>query len=156
MLLKTDRIVRTDEIKCDEFIGAYLAETDLKRQKSNQKNVSVLNQKLKSRATKEEMHGLIDNGTFEILAKCSTDENTSIFELRFVDSIKHGNGGVCYKSRVVAQSYGDEQSATIATKAPKVQRLKQCLLLSLVVSLGHMTVITRDITLAYIQPSTPL
>lgn len=79
-----------------------------------------------------------------------------IFGSRFVDEVEKADRGVRLKSRLISQSYNDKGPAMIATKAPQSQRYVQRLAMCLASSMVNMTVYTRDVTQAYVQPTTRL
>ena len=99
---------------------------------------------------KTELQGLIVDGTFEVVHK-SLVGNSRIFGSRFIDELKYVGDTEKKKSRLVAQNYADVEAASIATKAPTVQRFSQRVALSIAASLPNMKVYTRDVTQAYIQ-----
>lgn len=103
------------------------------------------------KSRRQELDGLIKNGTFIPVDKKDIPEGARVFGSRFIDEIKRAGQGQRRKSRLVAQNYSDEAATTIATRAPTVQRSSQRLLLSLAISVDGMTAFSRDITQAYIQ-----
>lgn len=121
--LKTDSNATVDQGNCTKLSEACVAETELKQPTNGQKVVSVRKEDLTSRARVKDIRQWNANRAPATLDVCRIDERNRIFGSRFVDSIKHGNAGVRYNSRLVAQNYGDEQSASIASKARTVQRL---------------------------------
>lgn len=109
------------------------------------------------KARKEEIKGLLDNGTFEIVKKSSVEKGARIYGTRFVDAVKTVNNVEKLRSRLVAKNYDDNASTLISTKAPTVQRVSQRIALSSAAtnSKSHKSYL-RDITQAYPQSNDPL
>lgn len=104
----------------------------------------------------DELIGLLEGGTFKAVMRTVVPEGMRVFGSRFIDQVKGAGDMMRKKSRLVAQNYGDEDAAGIATKAPTVQRYSQRVLLSLASSLPACKVFSRDVTQAYIQATKPL
>lgn len=79
----------------------------------------------------DEIQGEIKRGTSQDVKRENIPEDTRISELQFESKVKQASIRVRYKRRLVAQNYGDEKAATIATKAPTVQHFKLRLVLLL-------------------------
>lgn len=79
-----------------------------------------------------------------------------VFGSKFVDQLKFTDSGDRYKSRLVAQSYGDHQAVYIARYAATVQRLTHRLIPSLAASIDDLILHICGVTQAYIQSITPL
>lgn len=120
------------------------------------KEVEQRNAEIFAKSRAEELQGLLKNGTFEVMSEENIPIGTRVFGSKFVDQVKQAITGVRYKSRLVAQNYGDKDAATIATKAPTIQRFAQRLVLSIAASMPDKRTYTRDITQAYIQSTTTL
>lgn len=103
-----------------------------------------------------ELCGFIENRTLNVVDKRVLPIDTDIFVSRFVDSIENGNTIVQYKSQFGADTYEDEHSASIATKAPSAQRLTQRLLLCIASSFEKRVSVLRNIASTYIQSKTSL
>lgn len=56
---------------------------------------------------KEELDGLIENGTFIPTRIEDIPEGTRVFVSRFIDQLKRPEKGIRKKSRLVAQNYAD-------------------------------------------------
>lgn len=100
---------------------------------------------------RDELNGLVQNGTFRPIKRSDVPNGSRIFNARFVDEIKRAGEGLRKKSRLVSQSYSDEEATTIPTKAPTVQRLSQRTALSIAASDDSLEATLRDIIQAYIQ-----
>ena len=100
---------------------------------------------------KDELDGLLKDGTFKPVHESTIKGSKRIFGSRFIDELKRAGDILKKKSRLVAQNYADEDATYIATKAPTVQRFSQRVALSLAASFPKMKTYTRDITQAYIQ-----
>lgn len=100
---------------------------------------------------KDELDGLLRNGTFKPIKRSQVPTISRIFNARFFDEIKRAGEGIRKKSRFVYQSYSYEEATTIPTKAPTVQRLSQRTALSIAASKDDLDAILRDIIRAYIQ-----
>lgn len=98
----------------------------------------------------------MDNGTFLPVPEDSVPANTRVFGSRFVDELKRVDLGTLFKSRLVAQNYGDEGAAGIAPKAPTVQSFSQRLMFLLAASVMGTKPFLRDISQAYLQSDTSL
>lgn len=66
--------------------------------------------------------GLVTNGTFKLVNKDELQVGTLIFRSLIVDESKSASICVHYTSRLVAQNYGDDDAAEIATEGPTVSR----------------------------------
>lgn len=91
-----------------------------------------------------------------ITARSDIPEHMRIFASRFIGQLDRAGHGLRRKSQLVAQKCADQDSTAIATKAPKVHRFSQRILLSLAASLDGMEMFTRDVTQVSIQSDTPL
>ena len=105
---------------------------------------------------RDELDGLLKDGTFVPVKLSNVPESSRIFGSRFVDEIKKVGKGLRKKSRLVAQNYADNDAASIATKAPTVQRFSQRVALSIAASLPTLVPYVRDVTQAYVQAHTNL
>ena len=79
-----------------------------------------------------------------------------VFGCRFIDELKKVGDRIRKKSRLVAHNYADEDTTSIATKAPTVQRFSQRVALCIGASLPRLKGFARDVTQAYIQSNTKL
>lgn len=84
---------------------------------------------------REELEGLLRNGTFKPINTSDVPKGAKIFGSRFVDEIKKAAHGLRKKSRLVSQNYADEVATMIATKAPTIQRFSQRAALSVAASI---------------------
>lgn len=64
----------------------------------------------------ENIHVLIQNGTFELASVTDIAKETRISGSRFIDSTNAVDNGRSYKSRLLAQNYGDKEAETTAKK----------------------------------------
>lgn len=92
------------------------------------------------------MDGLIKDGAFIKVRKVDIADELRIFGSRFFDKMKNVGEHLRRKSRLVTQNYADEGSATMATKAPIVQRFSKRLALRIAFSSPNMAPYTRDVT----------
>lgn len=100
---------------------------------------------------KDELNGLLRNGTFKPIERSQVPSGSRVFNARFVDNMKRAGEGLRKKSRFVSQSYSDEEATTIPTKETTGQRLSQRTTLSIASSDDALDAILRDIIQAYIQ-----
>lgn len=129
-------------------------EEEQKPGKSTKKESERSIEFIKSR--KQELKGLLMNGTFLPMDRAEIPHNTRVFGSRFVDELKRAERGLRRKSRLVAQNYSDEGATQIPTKAPTIQRATQRLVMSLAASIEDMTPFIRDVTQAYVQSRSKL
>lgn len=74
---------------------------------------------------KDELEGLLKEGTFKAVSMSKVPEGMRVFISRFIDEITGAGEIMRNKSRLVSQNYGDEDATRISTKAPTVQRFYQ-------------------------------
>lgn len=104
----------------------------------------------------QEVHGVIENDTFETVHKSSIEDSTHIFESKFVDPFKTTENGFQRSRHVLAQIHGCDSTATIATKVLTRKRFTKCLTLTLEARPLHISILTRNITRANNQTHTLL
>lgn len=114
-----------------------------------------IHSKPSTNARLEEIKRLTNNGTYEMVDIFKVTKDTHVFGSCFVDLIMPSDIGSHYKSRGVAQNYGDDHAATNATKSRTVERLTLRLFMSMSTSLEYTNTHIRYITQANIQSDTP-
>ena len=142
------KAVTADENAADYNLGTVPRKVNVKRGSKEEEAFS--------QPRKDELSGLLRDGTFKPIRLTDIPTTARIFGSRFVDELKKVGDRLRKKSRLVAQNYADDGAASIATKAPTVQRFSQRVALSLAASMPPLEAYTRDITQAYIQSHTQL
>lgn len=69
---------------------------------------------------REELQGLLKNGTFIHTKVIQLREGTRVLGSRFIKEVKRAEQGFRKKSRLVAQNYSDDGATGIDTKDPTV------------------------------------
>ena len=161
--------IHVDEKKISNLFFAFKRDRDRSRKlflryKNFKTNISIFFQSdfqndqqnstsdsfVKSR--KKEINELFEKNCFEIVSTFDVFHEIKIFNSRFVDEIKNINTIDAYeKSRLVMQAYNDDGKAGMLTQAPTIQRMSQRLILTLIVSMSHLSFFLRDISQVYVQ-----
>ena len=106
---------------------------------------------------KKEINDLFEKGCFEIVSASDVFHEIRIFNSRFVDEIKNiGTVDAYEKSRLIVQTYNDDDKAEMLTQTPTIQRMSQRFILTLIVNMSHLSLFFRDISQAYVQSITLL
>ena len=106
---------------------------------------------------KKEINDLFEKDCFEIVSISDVFHEIRIFNSRFVDEIKNiGTIDAYEKSRLVMQTYNDDDKAKMLTQAPTIQRMSQRFILTLTASMSHLSLFFRDISQAYVQSTISL
>lgn len=100
---------------------------------------------------KEELRGLILNGTFLILRGSDVQIYTRFFGSYFILGLTKGYPYLNKESRLAVQNDADMESTCIVTKVRTVQRSSQRIILFRSPAKPHLAVFTRDTTQANIQ-----
>ena len=101
---------------------------------------------------KKEINGLFEKGCFEIVSISDVFHETRIFNSRFVDEIKNIDTVDAYeKSRLVMQTYNDDDKAEMLIQTPTIQRMNQRFILALTASMSHLDLYFRNISQTYVQ-----
>ena len=88
-----------------------------------QTNVFVKNPSQYAASGQKEITGLLEKEVFETANQQDIPYNTRIFNSPFVDEIKHpGTDKAFEKSRLVVQTYNDEEKTLILTQSSTIQR----------------------------------
>lgn len=152
----TPRSIELSRHVLQKISKAHISETSMEHSSNVQKttvdkvlSVEIENNFIDSR--KREIRGLNENGTFKMVEWSHIENDAPTFGSKFVDSLKPTDKGFRYKSWRVTEIYGDDQAASIAIKAPTVQRFAQRSTLSLAASIQNLSSYTRDIVQAYMQ-----
>ena len=112
--------------------------------------ISISTSFVKSR--KKEINDLFEKNCFEIVSIFDVLHEVRIFNSRFVDEIKNiGTIDAYEKSRLVVQTYNDDNKAEMLTQTPTIQRMNQRLILTLAASMSHLSLFFRNIFQAYVQ-----
>ena len=122
-------------------------------------NAPIKNSSQYAASRQKEITGLLKKGVFEVANQKDIPPNTRIFNSRFVDEIKHpGTDNAFEKSRLVIQTYNDEEKALVLTQSSTIQRVSQRLIICLAAVLQDTDtkLYLRDITQAYVQSSSEL
>ena len=105
---------------------------------------------MKSR--KKEINGLFEKGCFEIVSIFDVFHGIRIFNSRFVDEIKNIDTINAYeKSRLVMQTYNDDDKAKMLIQTSTIQRMNQRLILTLTANMSHLNLFLRNISQTYVQ-----
>ena len=108
------------------------------------------------KSQKEEINELLKKSCFKIVFIQSISEEVRIFNLRFVDEIKHEKMTAAFeKSRLIIQIYNDHDKTIVLTQTFIIQQINQRLILALIVSIDH-NLYLRDISQIYVQSSISL
>ena len=104
------------------------------------------------KSRKKEINGLFEKNCFEIVSTFDVFHGIRIFNSRFVDEIKNiGTVDAYEKSRLVMQTYNDQNKAEMLIQTFTIQRMSQRLILALTVNMSHLGFFLRDIFQAYVQ-----
>ena len=85
-------------------------------------DISVLVQKtLFTDSWYKEINGLLKKGVFVVIAERDIPQGVYIFNLRFIDKIKHfGTDKAFKKSRLVIQAYNDQGKDLVLMQSPTI------------------------------------
>ena len=116
----------------------------------NDQQVSISVPFVKSR--KKEINELFEKNCFEIVSTSDVSHEVRIFNSRFVDEIKNIDTIDTYeKSRLVMQTYNDQDKTKMLIQTPTIQRMNQRFILTLIVNMSHLSLFLRDISQTYVQ-----
>jgi hypothetical protein len=100
---------------------------------------------------RKEINDLLKRQIFELIIISKMSKNVRIFNLRFVDEIKHSDISQAYeKSRLMIQTYNDHEKTLMLTQASTIQRMNQRIILVIAASINHRLYL-RNITQTYTQ-----
>ncbi len=115
----------------------------------------VLFQFVASRQKK--INDLIEKNVFRSVSKNDVSSDVRIFNFRFVDEIKHLDIDKAFeKSRLVMQTFNDQNKNLMLTQSSTIQRVNQRLIVCLIVVFSKMNLYLRDIIQTYVQSVTSL
>ena len=104
------------------------------------------------KSRKKEINGLFEKSCFEVVSISDVLHGTRIFNSQFVDEIKNiGTIDAYEKSRLIMQTYNDDDKAKVLTQAPTIQRMNQRLILTLTANMSHLNLFFRNIFQIYVQ-----
>lgn len=102
-------------------------------------NLVQNNEDIFAASRQKELRGLREMNVFEPIPSYLIPQGTRIFGSRFVDEIKMPGSPKAYpKSRLVVQAFKDGGKGQVLTQSPTLQRVSQCILLSVSASLKNM------------------
>ncbi len=107
---------------------------------------------------RKEINDLLEKRVFELIIIDKVSKNVRIFNSRFVDEIKHSETSQTYeKSRLVIQTYNDQEKNLILTQILIIQRMRQRIIFALAsrIEFDHY-IYLRNITQIYVQFSISL
>ena len=104
------------------------------------------------KSRKKKINELFEKNCFEVVLTSDVLHGIRIFNSRFVDEIKNIDTIDAYeKSRLVMQTYNDQDKAEVLIQTSTIQRMNQRLILTLIVNMSHLNLFLRDISQAYVQ-----
>jgi O-acetyl-ADP-ribose deacetylase (regulator of RNase III) len=105
----------------------------------------------------KEINDLIEKDVFQSVDKNEVSLDVRIFNSRFVDEIKHFDIDKAFeKSRLVMQTFNDQNKNLILIQSSIIQRISQRLIVCLIVVFSKMNLYLRDIIQTYVQSITSL
>jgi hypothetical protein len=108
-----------------------------------------------TKSRQKELDDLLQKGVFQVVSE--VPKGARLFGSRFVDEIKNwGTDKTFEKSRLVIQAYNDIGKKEVLTQSPTIQRASQRLILCLATLIENTDLYLRDISQAYVQPTTSL
>ena len=104
------------------------------------------------KSRKKEINELFEKGCFEIISASDVFHGIRIFNSRFVDEIKNiGTIDAYEKSRLVMQTYNDDDKTEMLTQTLTIQRMNQRFILTLTVNMSHLGFFLKNISQTYVQ-----
>ncbi len=95
----------------------------------------------------KEINDLIEKNVFQSVRTDDVSFDVRIFNFRFVDEIKHLDIDKAFeKSRLVVQTFNDQNKNLVLTQSFTIQRVSQRLIVCLIVVFSKMNLYLRDIT----------
>ena len=109
------------------------------------------------KSRKKKINELFEKGCFEIVSTSDVFHEVRIFNSRFVDEIKNiGTIDAYEKSRLVMQTYNDQNKTEMLIQTLTIQRMNQRFILALTVNMSHLSLFLRNISQAYVQSTISL
>jgi hypothetical protein len=105
----------------------------------------------------KKINDLIEKNVFQSVNKNDVSLDVRIFNSRFVDEIKHFNIDKTFeKSRLVMQTFNDQNKNLMLIQSSIIQRVRQRLIVCIIVIFSNMNLYFRNITQTYVQSITSL
>jgi hypothetical protein len=105
----------------------------------------------------KEINDLIEKDVFRSVRTDDVSLDVRIFNFRFVNEIKHLDTDKAFeKSRLVMQTFNDQNKNLILIQSSTIQRVNQRLIVCLIVVFSKMNLYLRDIIQTYVQFVTSL
>ncbi len=105
----------------------------------------------------KEINDLIEKDVFQSVKTDDVSLDVRIFNSRFVDEIKHLDIDKAFeKSRLVVQTFNDQNKNLILTQSSIIQRISQRLIVCLIVVFSNVNLYLRNIIQTYVQSITSL
>jgi hypothetical protein len=105
----------------------------------------------------KEINDLIEKSVFRSINKNDISSDVRIFNFRFVNEIKHFDINKAFeKSRLVVQTFNDENKNLMLTQSFIIHRINQRLIVCLIVVFSKMNLYLRNIIQTYVQSITSL
>jgi hypothetical protein len=99
----------------------------------------------------------IEKSVFRSISKNDVSSDVRIFNFRFVNEIKHLDIDKAFeKSRLVMQTFNDQNKNLVLTQSFIIQRVSQRLIVCLIVVFSKMNLYLRNIIQTYVQSITSL
>jgi hypothetical protein len=105
----------------------------------------------------KEINDLIEKDVFQSVRTDDVSPDVRIFNFRFVDEIKHLDIDKAFeKSRLVVQTFNDQNKNLVLTQSSIIQRISQRLIVCLIAVFSNINLYLRNITQTYVQSVTSL
>ncbi len=105
----------------------------------------------------KEINDLIEKSVFQSVNKNDVSCDVRLFNSGFVNEIKHFEIDKAFeKSRLVIQTFNDQNKNLILIQSSTIQRVSQRLIICLIAVLSNMNLHLRNITSTYVQSITSL
>jgi hypothetical protein len=105
----------------------------------------------------KEINDLIEKDVFQSVRTDDVSLDVRIFNSRFVDEIKHLDIDKAFeKSRLVVQTFNDQNKNLILIQSSTIQRVNQRLIVCLIAVFSKMNLYLRNIIQTYVQSITSL
>jgi hypothetical protein len=105
----------------------------------------------------KEINDLIEKDVFQSIKIDDVSLDVRIFNSRFVDEIKHFDTDKAFeKSRLVVQTFNDQNKNLMLTQSSIIQRVNQRLIVCFIVVFSNMNLYLRNIIQTYVQSITSL
>jgi hypothetical protein len=89
---------------------------------------------------RKEINRLLKKGVFTVVTDSDVLQGVRIFNLRFINEIKHPSTNKAFKkSRLVIQAYNNQGKDLVLTQSPIIQRVSQRIILALTPGLQQAT-----------------